>query len=395
MNKKLGLKILSKVMEWDDEQAIQEFRWLTFMAAYKYDSYRDYLAGARFIESLITWLQQFSEGERSIAYAFVKENLIYFSVPEMNRLVEKFFPEFVQKVLVQMVSDSLNIQPYKIWATKENIASYKRERRKTLFMGLSDGARIDTLRRMNTGVLSNDQIVGMVQIDQNKWGELLKDLNEDLKSNGDKIFQDEKFTRLYLIDDFTGSGTTFLRKVNGKLKGKLLKLAKSLQTVNEDDKFPFVKNYEIIVHHYVGTEQAKINIENNYKQYMEEIHLLGLKCRNIKFTFGMILPSGIKILKSSQHPFVKLCVEYYNPALEGSTGEHALQSGVKSIMFGYGNCGLPVVFEHNTPNNSLPLLWADTPDEQEKHNMRPLFRRRQRHSDMEQDFNKSDEDTNA
>ena len=51
-------------------------------------------------------------------------------------------------------------------------------------------------------------------------------------------------------------------------------------------------------------------------------------------------------------------------------------------MYGYGACGLPVVLEHNTPNNSVPLLWAETEGDSEKnvHAIRPLFRRRQRYS---------------
>jgi hypothetical protein len=219
-------------------------------------------------------------------------------------------------------------------------------------------------------------------------------LNKDLKSNGNKNRPDDKFTRLYLIDDFTGSGTTFLRKKDGELKGKLLKLANSLNTVNKDDKFPFINNYEIIVHHYVGTEQAKVNIEEIYKQNSKEICSLGLKCGHIRFTFGMILKQEINILEATEHPFAKLCKKYYNQAIEGLAGEHALESGIKSKMFGYANCGLPVVFEHNTPNNSLPLLWADIVGDSVNHNMRPLFRRRERHNDMEQDLFKEIEDAN-
>lgn len=42
------------------------------MARLKYDGYRDFQAGMRFIESLATWLRQFAPHERETAYAFVR-----------------------------------------------------------------------------------------------------------------------------------------------------------------------------------------------------------------------------------------------------------------------------------------------------------------------------------
>ena len=109
MNRDLGLKILSQIMDWDDDKAREEFSWLSFMSAYKYDSYRDYLAGVRFVENLATWLQQFNHDDRPIAYEFVKSDLVYFSLPELQRLVEKFFPQFVQPDLIKEVSQKLEI----------------------------------------------------------------------------------------------------------------------------------------------------------------------------------------------------------------------------------------------------------------------------------------------
>jgi hypothetical protein len=35
--------------------------------------------------------------------------------------------------------------------------------------------------------------------------------------------------------------------------------------------------------------------------------------------------------------------------------------------------------DHNTPNNSIPLLWADTEGNMDAHPMTSLFRRRDRH----------------
>jgi hypothetical protein len=48
------------------------------------------------------------------------------------------------------------------------------------------------------------------------------------------------------------------------------------------------------------------------------------------------------------------------------------------MKYGYANCALPVVLEHNTPNNSIPLLWAET-EGKSGVKMHPLFFRRDRH----------------
>ena len=52
-----------------------------------------------------------------------------------------------------------------------------------------------------------------------------------------------------------------------------------------------------------------------------------------------------------------------------------------SVCFGYKGCGLPLVLDHNTPNNSVALLWAQSGDNVGvNHTMKPLFARRKRHS---------------
>ena len=79
-------------MRWSDERALDEFQWLRLMARWKYDGYSDFLAGVRFIESLVTWLQQFDIEDRELAYKFVRKYLVYISQSEIKRLVEIFYP---------------------------------------------------------------------------------------------------------------------------------------------------------------------------------------------------------------------------------------------------------------------------------------------------------------
>lgn len=96
MNEALALKLLRKIMEWDEETATREYRWVRLMSLLKYDGYRDYVAGVRFAESLAGWLSQFDLAHRATAYDFVKKRLIYFSPLEIHRLVDQLYPRFIE-----------------------------------------------------------------------------------------------------------------------------------------------------------------------------------------------------------------------------------------------------------------------------------------------------------
>lgn len=207
---------LAEIMSWDTDQSRNEFAWLRLMSRMKFDGYQDFLAGARFVESLADWLQQFKQEDRKTAYDFVRTSLVYVSTGEMNHLVELFYPETVVWRLQQKVASRLQIRPWRVWANSESGSLFDRLRRQSLFIELSDGAKIDVFRRANSGLISNEQTVTAPRLNEEKWDELLEDLRKDLKD------PEARFAFVFLIDDFVGSGTTLLRKKDGgKWTGKL------------------------------------------------------------------------------------------------------------------------------------------------------------------------------
>ena len=378
MNQDLGLRVLGRIMNWPDDRARQEFEWLRMMARLKYDGYRDFQAGMRFVESLATWLQQFAQHERETAYAFVRYTLVYVGPSEIQRLVEQFYPRTVQDRLFHMVANEIGIEPYRVLASTNAQRMSERLRRQILFMGLSDGARIDTIRRTNSGVLSNEQFVQGTQIDTEKWKDLLDHLREDLKD------PEARFRLIYLIDDFAGTGTSFLRfdDKKRKWKGKLLRFKDAMESANAalgDDKL-FEDNWQLGVHHYVVSSAADGEIK---KRLDETADTFGEGWARVTGTsFGMVLPPDLPINTVSGHhdDFIKLTQVYYDPIIRT---KHTDIGGVTHLGLGYGGCALPLVLEHNTPNNALALLWAETDggdrDGVRAPAMRPLFRRRHRH----------------
>ena len=380
MNQDLGLRILGQIMNWTDEDARNEFAWLKLMARLKYDGYRDFQAGMRFIESLVTWLQQFERPqERKTAYAFVRRTLVYVGPSEMQRLVEQFYPRrIVGTRLFRIVAARCEIQPYLILVDKHARTEESRLRRQTLFMGLSDGARIDTIRRAHSGLLGNEQFVQGTQIDTEKWRDLLHHLRDDL---GDP---DARFRLIYLIDDFAGTATSFLRfdQRKDRWKGKLIRFRDSMESATAalDGDELFEDDWELGIHHYVASSVAAQAIK---KRLAEVADTLGKRWAGAMHpSFGTVLPPDLPIdaIPGRHNDFVKLTRIYYDPTIRS---KHTDVGGVDHLGLGYGGCALPLVLEHNTPNNAVALLWAET-DGGDRNGvptpaMRPLFRRRQRH----------------
>ncbi|WP_433934238.1 hypothetical protein AB3662_07000 [Sorangium cellulosum] len=376
MKQRLALRVLAELMEWSDDQAQAEFAWLKLMSRLKYDGYHGYLAGVRFTESLVTWLQQFDASDRPAAYRLVRERLVFVSTQEIRRLVERFYPREVEPRLVREAARRCGIPAYRVWADDRARQILARLRRQTLFIGLSDGARMDLLRRANIGVLSNEQSVLTPLIDHDKWRDLGEELCKDTLMGG---VSKPRFNSVYVIDDLTASGTTLIRHdtEKSKWKGKLPRLRDAIWSARDKLKedFPLAEDFSLCVHHYLATQTALDTAQRLNDQRKSTSGNDGW-FSSVEFSTGCVLRDTVKLHSPDDHAALGLADRYYDPVLET---RHTEESGVKDMHLGYGECALTLVLEHNTPNNSLPLLWAETQGEGGAHPMRPLFRRRSRH----------------
>lgn len=371
----LGLRLIAQIMNWtDDGLATAEYNWLRLMASAKYDGYSDFRAGSRFIENLAIWLKQFEVKDRQTAYDFIKNRLVYISNAELYRAIEAFYPETVTPHLRRLAAEQSNIEKHEVWGSSDGVAAFERIKRRSLFVGMSDGSRIDLLRRANSGRITQEQVVPMMNIGPEKWRDLAKKIKEADPG-------DEQFEHVYLIDDFTASGTTFIRFTEGEWKGKLQKFNAMLVSARaafeaEGRTFPIVENYALHVHHYVSTTQAR---EALLERTAEANSAWADRTYgSIDVTEGTLLPASLKLSPGRDDAVIALCRKYYNHDLYLRLIEHAGEAEQTDLIMGYANCALPLILEHNTPNNSIPLLWAETTNEN-GHAMQPLFRRRDRH----------------
>lgn len=433
MKAELAKDLLIKVMGWEPEEYVSEKGHIQAMANYKYDTYEEFSPGMKFIESLALWLDQFNEAdERKIAYELVKKNLIFISKNEIEHFIQTIYDDIIKPIIFQKTAELKGIPDYKIKNISES-KEYHYLKRKCLFLGLSDGAHLDYFRRVHE--LNNEQVYLTYQIDDEK----AKDMKEKLK---DDLFYEESddeednctFDLVFLLDDFSGSGDSILRKETkvkfneipsnlkqeideyewgGKLwikekekelvfKGEMdekdfdklivksseisyKKIIQKLykESTNNDDniqgklnkildklrdfqlqKNPLIsKQVEVIIILYISTQFAIETLKECIEKYKQDWW------PNIKIITVQTIYNEDKISNLNNKFINKLLIDYYDQSI---MDDH-LKKGGCDVVHGYNNCSLPLVIHHNTPNNSIYILWAKT----DKNH--PLFKRVSRH----------------
>lgn len=363
---------MAEVMGWTPEDVARERPSLQGMAEYKYDEYQQFYPGMRFVESLALWLRQFNAGEeRRIAYDFVRKRLIFFSSAEMAHLISIAYPDCIRPLLLRRAALAADI-PEKYISRVADSIEYRELRRRSLFLGLSDGSHIDNFRRYNNSELSHEQIWQTYDISGEKADDMLKELSKDLRllskpNNGDNECY---FKMVFLLDDFSGSGISYIRNESesGESSGKIAKLCRRLVTPDSDlSKLIRMDDLFICVVLYVATQKAVTHLRGQMdklfdgKEIQHYIHVL------------QTIEDDVPLRDGYDDPFLRLVDDerYYDAAVE----TEATGKGGTGVKRGFANCALPLVLSHNTPNNSVFLLWANS----KSYEVRGLFPRIERH----------------
>lgn len=348
MREALAARLLAKVMDWDSENVAKERPILQDLASYKYDGYQQFSAGMHFVERLSIWLSNFTEvEERRAAYSFVRERLIYISEAEMRHLVGLSYPDYIRDVLLRRVAQELDIQDYRVAKLSTSVA-FKKAERKSLFLGLSDGARIDVFRRM--AGLSNEQVYGTYQLSEEKSKDMVQELRKALSVFSNDSFE-ERFNTVFLLDDFAGSGDSLLRNEDGIAKGKIVKCLNTLRNENETTQLLDLSALSVYVVLYMATRQAFAALTQRIKeQWAANLP----RCKIVPL---YILEDDVRVTRDRDPQFDRILESYY----DDSVMDRHLEKGGEDVVHGYADCSLPLVLAHNTPNNSVYLLWADAP----------------------------------
>jgi hypothetical protein len=271
MKEELADELLAEVMGWDSEEVSKNRPVLQALAKSKYDKYQQFQPGMKFIESLAIWLNQFDkQSHKKAAYEFVLNNLVFISRTQMRHLVSLAYPEKVRAELIQQTANKEGVSQLKIQEIVDT-DTYKYLRRRSLFLGLSDGAHAPAFRRANTGRISHEQIVPYYQFNEEKSMDLEEELEKSLDELGHNSPEDEKFSNIFLLDDFTASGKSYFREENGEYDGKIYRVIDDLR--KEDSPLSKIidrENLSIFVLIYVASEYSFDRLKNELGEWAEE-----------------------------------------------------------------------------------------------------------------------------
>ena len=355
MRSELAEELLNSLMGWDRAAFQEKVRRLEALAAYKYDEYANFRPGVKFLESLAAWLGQFESGtERVTALEFVLERVVFISDAEMSHLIELVYEDHIEAVLRRHVAGALEVPE---WRVAEIVGSseYRELRRRSLILGASDGARLDRLRR-SAPLLSHEQFLQATEPRSEDVAAMCEKLHTALEAQG--LSPAGSFAQIFLVDDFAGSGETMLRVEDGVHKGKLVKLNRAVDRLIKDGLVEEDVGVTVVL--YAATEQAI----NHLSRELEECGMANYEIRVVQS-----IPASLRVDTTSPD-FSALSEKYYD---ESITDEHKGRAPL-----GYASCALPLVLSHNTPNNSVSLLWADTTADSALRR-RALFPRYERH----------------
>lgn len=383
MRDELAERLLSRVMGWESTQVQEFIPDLQALAQMKYDEYGNYGPGVKFVENLATWLRQFPEEKREVALAFVLEELVFISDSEMSHLVTLVPLEIIAPVIRGRIASDADIPPFRIGEI-EGRTEFRELMRSSLIIGASDGARLGELRRASA-TLSHEQFIQGTEPDLEQLRRLSEELaavlaeaSEDSEAaidtdaigegkDAEGDLEDEKprlpFRHVFFVDDFSGSGQTLIRRKDeaSPWKGKMEKLRNHLSKAAEKG---YVKeNVPGTVVLYCASEKARRHVTSSLEE-------AGFDNWSVEVVAE--LPSA-SCVDATNAGMCELCEEFVDPTTED---EH---KGLAPL--GYEGGALPLVLSHNTPNNSICLLWMDTRDkaDPESTNLRALFPRYERH----------------
>jgi hypothetical protein len=185
-----------------------------------------------------------------------------------------------------------------------------------------------------------------------------KDLKDKLRADLEKIIGENlddricRFRCLFLLDDFSGSGKSYLRlDAEGKYEGKIGKVFNNIKKSESPlSEILDRKNLLICVLLYMATEQAI--------KYLKPLIRSLFQDNGYRYELLVIqqLDEKIKVQKGLDSDFFCLADKYYDPKVET---EATRVGGTGNVKFGFANCSLPLVLSHNTPNNSIRTEYAD------------------------------------
>lgn len=363
MRIELAGRVLDKLVPWTDEDRSNRLPRLYALASIKWDRYEGFRTGRRFVESLARWLVQFPREQRLRWLDFVLDEMIFVSREELDHAMAVVYPGILRPRLLRTTAQKIGL-PAHLHSRVVSDTLFRDTQRRLLVLGLSDGARLDRLRRLCE--LSHEQFFLSYEVSSEARVRMREKLRDALGCTEAQAV----FRHLVLVDDFYGSGTSLIdHREDGTPKGKLIRLLAQAAILQQTAEGPGVTlpplldpdGYDVSIILYCASERAR----NHIREHLDRAGL-----EHWKLDVIQLIPFSCSV---SDPVLVEGCESFYDRA--AMDDEHK-----KGAALGYKACALPVVIFHNAPNNSISPLWSDSTGRSlDRHALFPRYERH--HSD--------------
>lgn len=275
-------------------------------------------------------------------------NYRYFKVHkelDFNHARKKWLGQFSsqaeQDEMINMVLNNLLYIPAafceetisEVWKYHTSIKTNKKNEA-VFLVGLSDGARLDLVRSYNEQIFTF-QFSLEFEINESKCNTFMKKMKQSIGTS------EIEALNIVLIDEFLASGISFIRYEAGTWKGKLIKVFNQLIPIFEK----YTNNISISILTYYATEKGEQYLEKSLNSYLAEDSCTPISIESVnRVPKAELNIQQIKIIEKifNQHPILD---------------RHYQKGAVNRPYLGFDESQLMIVFEHNTPNNSLPIIW--------------------------------------
>lgn len=309
---------------------------IQYLSERKYNYYDQYLPGETFQNRLLRWLENFDKKDRNIAMKVVK-HLTYIDMHELRSLAVTTFWNsllLIEKEIIKNIDREIFLKTYQ----KKKKKLIDKELGKSIYVAIADDVLFDYFRRRaqrrKPTILGGDSFV--------EYYKLHPYCQED---DLDKL---EDTERIFMLDQLSASGTSFIRKEENGWKGKIIRFKEIWKNI---------ENVKIYYLPYIMSSVAERNVNRRLKKWRCEENP-SLKDIVIKPSLKVKVSKCVRANNSYKidetKPVAKLCEKYFD---EDIIDEHKEKGG--ECKWGFGESGLDLVLNTNCPNNTLPIIWHD------------------------------------
>ena len=309
-----------------------------------------------FMTRLRVWLGQFPESQQPAAF-YLASRVVFVGSKQFESLQRNLFDQQIRRILLESSIIRHGLDPFDY---KSADVHFREEMNATLFVPNSDSSALNSFVHVNNVAFANRERRRLVGQDIRFWtyaSTRAKDTSDAgirataAQFENDVINTDKRIApkrRLIVIEDFSGTGDDLLTTLNA-IDRSSLRVA------------------HIVIAPVVATQTATRHLQRRCTELSASGRRLYELRTALEIPDRFSCVDQVSSYLSAGSPVPDIAAKIREMSASLWTRFDPLK---RSHMYGYGRLGLALVLFSNVPDNSLPMLWWNNPE-----NWTPLFRR--------------------